>query len=95
MVKQDIIILGLQTQPRPLIFGNASVIVINYLNRIAMRDTKTIIDQTRACTECEACMEVCPNKFEAVSKIDGETVPDSIPEDKRTIVRQKAGKGTE
>ena len=44
------------------------------------------------CIRCGTCFDVCPPKFGAVDKIDGEDVPDPIPEEKRTIVRKKAGK---
>ncbi len=45
------------------------------------------------CIRCGTCFEVCPKKFEAVNEIDGEQVPDSIPEEARTIERK--GKKTE
>jgi NADH-quinone oxidoreductase subunit F len=41
------------------------------------------------------CLQVCPQKFEAVVEITGRDVPDPIPEEKRTVVRKKAGKGAE
>ena len=50
-----------------------------------------VIEQ-ESCIRCGTCLEVCPTKFEAVVEIDGEVVPDSIPETERTIVRKKAGK---
>ena len=53
-----------------------------------------VIEQ-ESCIRCGTCLEVCPTKFEAVVEIEGETVPDSIPETDRTIVRKKAGKATE
>jgi coenzyme F420-reducing hydrogenase delta subunit/Fe-S-cluster-containing hydrogenase component 2 len=54
-----------------------------------------VIDQER-CIKCGSCFDVCPQRFEAVSKIAGGEVPPPIPEDQRTVVRKskKAGKGT-
>jgi len=46
-----------------------------------------IIDQEK-CIKCGTCLEVCPLKFGAVTKISGEPVPPTIPEEKRTIVRK-------
>ena len=50
-----------------------------------------VIEQ-ESCIRCGTCFEVCPKKFEAVVEVAGRDVPDPIPEDKRTIVRKKAGK---
>ena len=47
-----------------------------------------IIDQAK-CTKCGSCLEVCPSRFGAVKKISGEPVPPPIPEEARTIVREK------
>ncbi len=52
-----------------------------------------VIDQA-SCIRCGTCYEVCPDRFSAVSEISGRSVPDPLPEDKRTIVRKQAGKGT-
>jgi len=46
-----------------------------------------VIDQAK-CTKCGTCFEVCPSKFAAVRKISGEPVPESIPEEERTIARK-------
>jgi len=51
-----------------------------------------VIDQEK-CIKCGACLEACPPKFSAVTKISGEPVPPPIPEEKRTIVRKKKEKG--
>jgi NADH-quinone oxidoreductase subunit F len=53
-----------------------------------------VIDQDSR-IRCGTCLQVCPQKFEAVAEITGRDVPDPIPEEKRTIVRRKAGKGAE
>jgi NADH-quinone oxidoreductase subunit F len=50
-----------------------------------------VIDQDK-CTKCGTCYEVCPARFSAVQRISGESVPDPIPEDARTIVRKKKQK---
>jgi NADH-quinone oxidoreductase subunit F len=39
-----------------------------------------IIDQEK-CVKCGACIEACPPRFDAVTKITGEPVPPSVPED--------------
>jgi coenzyme F420-reducing hydrogenase delta subunit/NAD-dependent dihydropyrimidine dehydrogenase PreA subunit len=53
-----------------------------------------VIDQD-SCIRCGTCLQVCPQKFEAVAEITGRDVPDPIPEEKRTVVRKKAGKTAE
>ena len=50
-----------------------------------------IIDQ-ETCTNCGTCFEVCPSRFGAVTKISGEPVPDSIPEEERFITRKSKEK---
>ena len=45
-----------------------------------------IIDQEE-CIKYGTCLEVCPEKFDAVVEISGEPAPPPIPEDQRTIVR--------
>lgn len=50
-----------------------------------------VIDQDK-CIRCGTCLEACPPRFGAVQKISGKTVPPSIPEDQRTLTRQKAKK---
>jgi NADH:ubiquinone oxidoreductase subunit F (NADH-binding)/(2Fe-2S) ferredoxin/ferredoxin len=47
-----------------------------------------VIDQEK-CTKCGTCFEVCPTRFRAVTKISGEPVPAPIPEDARTIARER------
>ncbi len=47
-----------------------------------------VIDQEK-CIKCGTCYESCPPRFGAVRKIVGEPVPPPIPEEKRTIVREK------
>jgi len=46
-----------------------------------------VIDQ-EACIRCGTCMEVCPEKFDAVCAITGQTVPPPIPEEERVIERK-------
>jgi F420-non-reducing hydrogenase iron-sulfur subunit len=46
-----------------------------------------VIDQ-ESCIRCGTCAEVCPERFDAVSKILGKIVPPPIPEEQRTIVRK-------
>ncbi len=53
-----------------------------------------VIDQD-SCIRCGTCLQVCPQKFEAVIEVKGREVPNPIPEEKRTIVRKKAGTGAE
>ena len=50
-----------------------------------------IIDQEK-CTNCGTCFEVCPARFGAVTKISGEPVPLSIPEEERIITRKSKEK---
>ncbi len=50
-----------------------------------------IIDQTK-CTKCGTCFEVCPPRYRAVKKISGEPVPPPIPEEARTIVKERKQK---
>lgn len=47
-----------------------------------------IIDQEK-CIRCGTCLEVCPPRFGAVRKLIGEPVPPPVPEEERTIVREK------
>ena len=55
-----------------------------------------VIDQD-SCIRCGTCYDACPTRFDAVSKIVGETVPPPIPEENRAIVRKskQAGKGAQ
>ena len=53
------------------------------------KKTIHIIDQEK-CTNCGTCFEICPTKWGAVIKLSGEPVPDSLPEDKRVIVKKKS-----
>jgi NADH:ubiquinone oxidoreductase subunit F (NADH-binding)/(2Fe-2S) ferredoxin/Pyruvate/2-oxoacid:ferredoxin oxidoreductase delta subunit len=50
-----------------------------------------VIDQEK-CTKCGTCFEVCPPRFSAVTKLSGEPVPPPIPEEARTIVRERKQK---
>jgi len=45
-----------------------------------------VIDQ-EVCIKCGTCYEVCPPKFDAVTKIVGGPVPLPIPEEERALVR--------
>ena len=45
-----------------------------------------VIDQNE-CDACGVCFEVCPPKFDAVRKISGEPVPESLPVEERTLER--------
>lgn len=45
-----------------------------------------VIDQEK-CIKCGNCLEACPSKFSAVTKISGEPVPLPLPEGERIIVR--------
>jgi NADH-quinone oxidoreductase subunit F len=47
-----------------------------------------VIDQD-ICTKCGSCFEVCPDNFNAVVRYSGETVPEAIAENLRTIDRKK------
>jgi NADP-reducing hydrogenase subunit HndC len=47
-----------------------------------------IVDQEK-CTKCGTCFEVCPPRFRAITKLSGVAVPPPIPEEERTIVREK------
>jgi NADH-quinone oxidoreductase subunit F len=38
-----------------------------------------IIDQEK-CIKCDTCFDVCPEKFNAVTKISGEPVPKAVPQ---------------
>lgn len=54
---------------------------------ISVKNQIHVIDQEK-CIKCGTCFEVCPPRFGAVTKISGEPVPTSIPEEARTIVRK-------
>jgi len=47
-----------------------------------------IIDQ-ETCIKCGTCFDACPERFGAVKKIVGESVPPPIPEAKRVLIRKK------
>ncbi len=51
-----------------------------------------IIDQ-RKCTKCGTCLEVCPSRFDAVTKLSGVKVPEPVPEG--TEVIRKRGEKNE
>ena len=46
-----------------------------------------VIDQDK-CTNCGTCIEVCPPRFGAVIKCSSVSIPSSIPEEERNIVRK-------
>jgi coenzyme F420-reducing hydrogenase delta subunit/ferredoxin len=46
-----------------------------------------VIDQ-ELCIRCGTCFDACPQKFDAVCKITGQAVPETIPEEERTIERK-------
>jgi ferredoxin len=50
-----------------------------------------VIDQD-TCIKCGTCIEVCPTKFSAISKIVGRPVPPPPPEGKRAIVKKRKEK---
>ncbi len=47
-----------------------------------------IVDQDK-CTKCGTCFDVCPDKFSAVTKLSGVSVPADLPEDQRTIKKSE------
>lgn len=47
-----------------------------------------VIDQEK-CIKCGACFAACPPRFGSVRKISGEPVPPPIPEEARTVVRNR------
>ncbi len=47
-----------------------------------------VIDQSK-CSKCGNCFELCPPRFGAVKKISGEPIPEPLPEEERTISRDK------
>ena len=46
-----------------------------------------VIDQDR-CIKCGTCLDVCPSRFGAVSKIVGKPLPPPLPEEQRTLTRK-------
>ena len=50
------------------------------------KDKIHVIEQSK-CTKCGNCFDLCPPRFDAVEKISGESVPPSLPEDERVLVR--------
>jgi F420-non-reducing hydrogenase iron-sulfur subunit len=44
-----------------------------------------VVDQDK-CIKCNTCFDVCPPRFNAVTKISGRPVPPPLAEDKRTLV---------
>ncbi len=47
-----------------------------------------VIDQAK-CTKCGTCFELCPTRFRAVIKISGRPVPETLPPEKRVLLRTK------
>jgi Fe-S-cluster-containing hydrogenase component 2 len=47
-----------------------------------------VIDKEK-CMKCGACFAACPPRFGSVRKISGEPVPPPIPEEARTVVRNR------
>jgi NADH-quinone oxidoreductase subunit F len=47
-----------------------------------------VVDQHK-CTKCGTCLDVCPSRFDAVLKISGVPVPESVPQG--TQVTRKQG----
>ena len=47
-----------------------------------------VIDQSK-CTKCGTCLDVCPTRFEAVTKISGEPVPAPPSRRERAVARSK------
>lgn len=58
---------------------------------IGGKDLIHIIDQEK-CTKCGTCFEVCPSRYRAVRKISGEPVPPPLPEEARTIAKERKQK---
>jgi len=52
------------------------------------KNTIHVIEQVK-CTSCGTCFDVCPGKFGAVVRYSGEPVPAPVPEEARTIDREK------
>ncbi|MFC1572467.1 NADH-quinone oxidoreductase subunit NuoF [Candidatus Eisenbacteria bacterium] len=49
-----------------------------------------IVDQEK-CTKCGNCFEVCPDRFGAVRKISGESIPPPVAEEDRIIKKKEQG----
>ncbi len=47
-----------------------------------------VIDQNK-CTKCGTCFDMCPARFGAVTKLSGVPVPETVPVDKRVLVKTK------
>ncbi len=58
---------------------------------ISVKNQIHVIDQEK-CIKCGTCLEACPPRFGAVTKISGEPVLPPIPEGERTIVRKSKEK---
>jgi Fe-S-cluster-containing hydrogenase component 2 len=46
-----------------------------------------VVDQDK-CIKCGTCLEACPPRFGAVTRLAGLPVPPPIPEEKRVLVRK-------
>jgi len=47
-----------------------------------------IIDQSK-CTKCGTCFDICPPRFDAVTRLSGEPVPEALPAKERVLARAK------
>ena len=52
------------------------------------KDRIHVIDQSK-CTKCGTCFDVCPGRFNAVTKISGVPVPESLSPEKRVLARAR------
>ncbi len=57
---------------------------------ISARQEVHIVDQDK-CIKCGTCVEACPPRFGAVTKIVGKPVPPAPPEGQRAVVKKSKG----
>jgi NADH-quinone oxidoreductase subunit F len=55
---------------------------------IGERNQIHVIDQAK-CVKCGTCYDVCPARFSAIARLSGQPVPESLPVEKRALVRSK------